>query len=47
MVERWSFNMIRLHNHYKNNVLPFSGGLLDQPNIYIEAMEAIDFGLNN
>ena len=33
---------MRLHRHYLNGVLPFSGGLLDQPNTYIQAMEVID-----
>jgi len=30
-----------LHKHYSNGVLMRSGGLLDQPNYYLEAMEII------
>ena len=33
---------MRLFNHYKNGILPFSGGLLDQPAAWYEAMCLID-----
>jgi len=33
---------IRLYRHYKNGVLPYGGGLLNQPNTYIEAMDTIE-----
>lgn len=32
---------LRLYDHYENGVLPFSGGLLEQPNNYLEAMDII------
>lgn len=41
MVTRQSQFMLRLHGHYKNKILPFAGGLLDQPQYYIEAMEVL------
>ncbi len=34
--------MLALHTHYKNGLLPFSGGLLDQPHIFSEAMLIIE-----
>ncbi len=42
MVTNWSLTMIRLHAHYKNQHLFMEGGLMGQPNKYLEAMEAID-----
>jgi len=42
MITPASNTYIRLYRHYKNGILPFEGGLLDQPNPFIEAMEAID-----
>jgi len=33
--------MLKMHKHYQNGVLLQSGGLLDQPNYYLEAMEII------
>lgn len=33
---------LNLHVHYRNNILPFSGGILEQPNIYMKAMEIIE-----
>lgn len=42
MVGEWSKAMLRLHNHYCHQLLPFAGGLLDQPNPYLQAMETID-----
>jgi len=42
MVTKTSWNMLSLHNHYRRRILPRAGGLLDQPNYYREAMEAID-----
>jgi hypothetical protein len=31
-----------LYPHYKNGVMPISGGLLDQPNSFLMAMRVID-----
>lgn len=42
MVTEGSKFMLRLYRHYQNNILPFGGGILDQPNIYVQAMELID-----
>ena len=33
--------MLRLYGHYRARLLPHAGGLLDQPNYYIEAMEIL------
>lgn len=33
---------MRLYWHYKNRFLPNTGGIADQANYYIEAMEIID-----
>jgi len=37
-----SRGLLSLHVHYKNGVLPLAGGLLNQPNGYIRAMEIIE-----
>lgn len=42
MIAPQSHQLMRLYNHYKNHLLPFAGGLYDQPAIYTEAMEIID-----
>lgn len=42
MVTSRSWLLLRLHGHYQNHILPFGGGLFDQPNAYIRAMEIID-----
>jgi len=33
---------LRLHVHYRNNVLAVAGGLLNQPERYSRAMEIIE-----
>jgi hypothetical protein len=33
--------MLQLYGHYKSKLLPHAGGLLDQPNYYVEAMEIL------
>ena len=38
--------MVKLYNHYTNNVLPFGGGLLDQPNYFVSAMSVIQGAIN-
>ena len=35
-------SMLKLHAHYKNGILPISGGILDQPAAYVEAMNIIE-----
>lgn len=42
MITPFSDELMRLYGHYKNHVLPFSGGLYDQPAAYLEAMQVID-----
>ena len=42
MVSESSRQWMRLYGHYKGHVLATAGGLLDQPNLYLEAMEMID-----
>lgn len=41
MITPQSQYLIRLHQHYKNGVLPHAGGLLEQPSYFIEAMEIL------
>lgn len=38
MVTPQSTFLVDLHRHYKNAVLPYAGGILDQPAYYAEAM---------
>jgi len=42
-----SHEFMHLYNHYKNGMLPFQGGLLDQPAAYVDAMDLIDSELAN
>lgn len=37
-----SRTFLSLHTHYKSRLLPLSGGLLNQPNAYLQAMELIE-----
>lgn len=41
MITERSRFFLRLYSHYKNKHLVNAGGILDQPNIYLEAMELI------
>jgi hypothetical protein len=41
MVTQQSTFLLRMHSHYRGRILPYDGGILDQPNYYIEMMEAI------
>jgi len=34
--------LLRLHRQYRNGHYPFSGGWLEQPAAYIQAMEYLD-----
>lgn len=38
----FSMLMLDLHRHYQNGVLPFAGGLFDQPYTYFRAMTILD-----
>lgn len=42
MIDDESRNMLQLFTHYKNGLLPFGGGLLDQPAAYCEAMAVVE-----
>ena len=42
MVTHASNTYIKLYRHYKNGILIYEGGLLNQPNPFIEAMGIID-----
>lgn len=42
MVQPWAHKLMTLYRHYRLGRYPFSGGLLEQPNFYIEAMAAIE-----
>lgn len=46
MITPFSSRMLNLYGHYKNSVFPLSGGLLEQPNLYLRAMELIDSTMN-
>jgi len=42
MITEFSYQMLNLFGHYQSHVLPLSGGVLEQPNIYTESMRVID-----
>jgi hypothetical protein len=42
MITPLSYAMLRLHRHYTEGFLPGAGGILDQANRYVEAMECLD-----
>ena len=42
MITPQSHEFMRLYGHYRNQLLPYPGGLYDQPALYAEAMEVID-----
>lgn len=42
-----SIHFLKLHKHYKCNILPYSGGILEQPNPFMEAMEIIETYAND
>lgn len=41
-ITRESIQWLELHEHYRRGVLPFAGGLMDQPNQYFEAMSFLN-----
>lgn len=41
MITAESRFFIRMHGHYRKQVLPYGGGILDQPHLYTEAMEIL------
>lgn len=42
MVTEQSSQALRLYGFYKDKVLALSGGILDQPEKYLQAMNVID-----
>jgi len=42
MVTQASELMLRLFPHFKKSLMPFSGGLLEQSNRFIESMQIIE-----
>lgn len=36
-----------MYQHYRNGVMPFSGGLYEQPAVFLEAMQLIDRAYND
>lgn len=46
MITPESGRFMRLHWHYKNRFLPHAGGICDQSNLYVEAMEVIEQTFN-
>ena len=42
MITQASLFYFRLYKHYQKSMFPYSGGLLDQPAVYMQAMELIE-----
>lgn len=42
MVTEASLSLLKLHRHYKNGMLFLEGGLMNQPNTYLDAMQLIE-----
>ncbi len=42
LITPFSMQMLDLYRHYQNGLLPFAGGLYDQPAAYFRAMSVID-----
>jgi len=37
---------LQLYRHYKNGILPYDKGLMNQPKIYLDIMSILDSRLN-
>ncbi len=46
MIDQKANMMVDLYSHYDKQILPFSGGLMNQPNYFVEAMTIIGNHLN-
>ena len=46
MISERSLFLVRLHKHYQQRILFEAGGLMDQPNAYLEAMEYMETAAN-
>ena len=42
MITDMSWTLLDWHKHYKNGILLKSGGLLEQPNFYLEMMNILE-----
>ncbi len=42
-----SHEILNLYNHYQKGLLPFGGGLYDQPALYKKMMDAAETAINN
>ena len=42
MITEFSRTMLNLYSHYEKGVLPFNGGLLNQPHAFYQAMLVIN-----
>jgi hypothetical protein len=42
MLDERTTYLIQLYKHYQQGILPGAGGLLDQPNVFKEAMDVIN-----
>lgn len=47
MVTNFSRVMLDMYGHYEKGYLPAGGGMLDQPNAFVEAMQIIDGQMNH
>lgn len=41
LVDSQTWDILSMYKHYRNGLLPYSGGVLEQPNAYLVAMELI------
>lgn len=46
MITPASHGFLRLHTHYRKQLLPRAGGISDQANLYIEAIEVLEHSFN-
>ncbi|MGR8917983.1 MAG: hypothetical protein ACU85V_00070 [Gammaproteobacteria bacterium] len=42
LVPQYAWELLRLHAFFEKGVLPFAGGLYDQPAMFVDAMAVID-----
>lgn len=47
MVEPEIAELVQLHGFYRDGLLPFSGGVLEQPAYYLEAMRLVAAAVND
>ena len=45
MFDEAVITLLTLHKHYKNGIMPLTGGLLEQPAYFLEVMDVIDNAL--